>query len=311
MCKDECPSEWPQYLSQNLQLIVTCRMPGLMQLPRHSTMLQKFEATIDRRSSIVTTCSVHQFGERFVAPMHSMFWIAFSSLQTFATGIVLLNEVALIAAPWITTGPTDFHTSVPLPHQAITALTYACLEPLYTALVAYLGIQPWIHLLNTVHHLWVCLCVIEFLKYLDRMQRQLVTGTATGACFKAKVDTEHQPGKCGQLPLWRPNWQAFFASVVPLHSVAASNAALILFAANLEICMQGDTSAIGLGLHYFGLICYLLSRFGDFLMAQTFSKPIIWPLKFDESLRPYLGCIGILFAVKTLLRWLLGQAYFR
>lgn len=238
--------------------------------------------------------------------MDSAFSIACILLQTIATGMATLNEVMLIATPWIIATSPSRETTIPFPSPVWTSLAYACVEPLYAELIAKTGFPPWIYLPSAAHHLLACQWTKEYLKYLGRSQNAVKPPQIDTSTFKDRDDDlELQPTAHERQTPWRPEWQAFIATMYPLNSAAASNAALLVFAANLKDLLIGENPGITLGLSYFGMVLYFGSRFEDLNMTWLTKKIPLWRRQPLQDLKLQLGHLALLVLVKISVRKIL------
>lgn len=236
--------------------------------------------------------------------------IACMVLRVITTGIVLLNEVALVAAPWIVAPSASSTFATPFPNPLILSLAYACLEPLLVALIARLGVDPWIDLLVSVQHVGVAQLPVEYVLHLNRMHTRAISGTAATSDYKPKDQSEAEQNSNKSKLVWRPTPVGLVAIILPIVSVAGSNAAFVLFAADIEYQLACDARALMMGMSYFALICYLGSRFGDYLITLAASKTAVWQRQSTESLSMQFSYLALVLFVKMTIRVLLGHSIF-
>lgn len=236
--------------------------------------------------------------------MATIAWsVVHPALQYLTSTICRANEATLISNQWIITAPPVAANRAPaiVPYQrALTTLVYAVSEPLCTKLFLRFP-DPWVNVMAlSMVHLWIGSQVME--PYVDVLISQWTPE------LKATIKEAHAQGRVSNfstLPGWQLELQ--FLSLVPVITAAIDNAALICFFQSLY---APSISQRWWGQPYFwtfGVLCYLGSRFGDFLVSQGLQRPalVLWQNKRELGIS--LLYLLALIAVRAGVRALLGQ----
>ena len=248
--------------------------------------------------------------------MHERLPIAHNVLRVVVTAVTLLNESIIFTSPWIISpSPSPVPTqAIPFPHPAFTSVAYALVEPLYVKLFVYAGIAPWIFVLNAPLHLFVCELPVEYLSHL-------LVGTSRHAMsLQSPGPSEpdgkgHWPGNLASeiLPNLRDrplSWHIYMATLVPVHSAAASNAALLLFAMDLDASLEGDSADVLLIFSYLAISFYLGSRYADVRISRSTCKTPLYRRQQLTRWTLQLGCLALLLLLKIGVRKLIGLPAF-
>ena len=241
--------------------------------------------------------------------------IACRVLKIIAIGITLLNELTLFAVPWICAPSAASVPAPPFPHPLLTSVTYAVVEPLYVVLLAKSGFEPWIHVFNTPQHLLISYLALEYLSFLGRSQTWLQSlrppVTDQIVCKSSTdVDPELQPALRDGNSIWRPKVQACIVAFFLTNSVAASNAAFLLFTADLESQLSGDSVDLMLFMGSLAVVFYLISRYMDLQITQHVNKPPLWRRQPNTTLKMHLGFLAVMLLVKIAGRHVLHHSHF-
>ena len=233
---------------------------------------------------------------------------AHNFLRIVATTSLALNELILLSSQWIISPSPP---SIAFPHPALTAAAYAVTECLYVTLLPKIGVAPWILLMTTPQHLWVCELSIEYLsRILPSKPRQSLalqfpgsSGTDDSRNGPAgKSDSERQPN-ISELQAWK----VYTATLLPVQSAAACNASLLLFAAGLDASLEDSENDTVLMFGYLAILLYLGSRYADVRIARRTHKAPLYKRQPLTSLKLQLSCLVLLFSLKVFVRTLLGQ----
>jgi hypothetical protein len=237
--------------------------------------------------------------------MDVYFSVTCIGLKSIVTVVTLLNELVLFTSDWIT---SSSHPPTPFPHPAYTSSAYALAEPLYTILITRIGVQAWINLLNTPQHFWVCEFAMDYIIHLlnsrtaSSVQSPEISGTHEAGDKSDHLPSEsqsdhHEP---------RSKWQTYVAVLFPVHSAAASNAALLLFAADLDTSLKMDNANVLLLFSGLAMLFYLGSRYADYKISHRTYKLSLWKPQSCKNLALQLGCLVLLLSLKIGIRILLG-----
>ena len=238
--------------------------------------------------------------------MQDLLEFALNALRMAITAVTLSNEAVLLTSSWIVSpSPTSPSAdAIPLPPPAWTAIVYATAEPLLLWLFQQTRIAPWIFLINTPHHLWVCEIAAAYLCQLLLCQtRSPEDSISISDQWEARSplprDTQHNKA-----------WQVCLAALWPVLSAAASNAALLLFTCSLDDCAEEESAGLLLLFGWLGFVLYLGSRHGDLRIGKMAQRWPLWNHDARTRVNGYLLCIGMLFAIKATTRTLLGMNAF-
>ena len=238
--------------------------------------------------------------------MGAYFSIACIVLKSITIAVTSLNELVLCTSQWII---SPSHPPTPFPYPLYTSIAYALAEPLYAILITRMGVQAWINLLGTSQHFWVCQLAMDYIVYVINSQRPLPTRppeiSTTGEAGEKRTfyASETQPDH-SEAP--RSVWQTYVAVLFPVQSTAACNAALLLFASDLDASLRHDNANVILFFSGFAIVIYLGSRYADFTISHRTYKVSLWKPRSHKNLALQLGCLVLLLSLKTGIRILLG-----
>lgn len=238
--------------------------------------------------------------------MNVYFSVACIVLKSTVAAIALLNELFLFTSQWIF---SPSHPPTPFPHPLYTSVAYAIAEPLYFILITRIDVQAWINLLNTPQHFWVCELAMDYMVYLINPQTR---GASTGRLAETsgtseareKGDLRASDTQTEQHEI-QTKWETYIAVLFLVHSTAACNAALLLFAADLDTSLKNDNANITLLFSGLGMLFYLGSRYVDFLISDRTYKVSLWKPRSQRNLALQLGCMVVLLSLKIGTRILL------
>lgn len=222
--------------------------------------------------------------------MQAWFSVACIVLKSTVTAVAILNELALFTSQWVI---SPSHPPTLFPHPLYTSAAYAIAEPLYTILITQIAVQAWINLLNTVQHIWLCQISMDYIVHV--LNRATASPTQT-----PKPSDLHEPDKKGnQMASEAPpdqheprsKWETYVAVLFPVHSAAACNAALLLFAADLGPSLKNDNANVTLFFSSLATLFYLGSRYADFKISDRTYKVSLWKPQSQKNLTLQLGCL--------------------
>ena len=210
-------------------------------------------------------------------------------MNTVATA----NGVLLLFIPWITSQFQSENSplSKAFPSPLFTSIAYGVLEPLYMRLFLGLGLPLWVGVLS-ISPLHSCMCIFA--------ATALLMLSVEAIPPKPKPGTES--ANAGTTMMSLPKAQVYTLFALPLHTVAASNPALVFFAqsSNTPLLDARDTWR-PVKMLWFVLLLYLDSRFAD----KTFSKGTWRAQNFAHS-RTQLLYLLLMPLIKAVPRGILG-----
>lgn len=225
----------------------------------------------------------------------------YCTLKVVAIAVTSANEL-LLTSTWITSSsPTSASAdAIPLPPPAFTTVIYAIAEPVFVWLLQKTHIAPWIFLVNTPHHFWICEIAAAYLCQLA------VRNIRTSETIESKSGQWNPQQSSSKKLQYHRLWQIGLGASIPVLSAAAANAAVLMFAYSIDDIMQEENAALLLLFGWWGMFFYLGSRYGDFRMVRLAQR---WPLQERNGwkcMNGWLLCICMLFFTRSAVRILLG-----
>jgi len=234
--------------------------------------------------------------------------------------IAQLNEFTLIFSIWIISPTTtsEGRTRSSLLGSILRSTCYGISEPLYAYPLARLPIDPAFTLLmTTVFHgfqifwLWITLdCVANFRLHNAQKKEQTLQAKAAHARETLTLEESSDAGDC--CPSRRDlDWKVLYPLVFScIQTAAASNAALLLAAQNMDVIVS-KSHTVHVILLTAGVFYFFLSRLADCYLAWAMSLPLYFGQHRAATMMvQQLANLVLVILLRFGSRWVLGMDVF-
>lgn len=230
--------------------------------------------------------------------------IGYTALKVAVAVMFILNELALVANPWILIPShcRDSANSAEFNSTALTATIYPVSEALWSCFWIGLGWgESWI---AVMHFPVLSLCASEYVAAFLRGQATTQSQHSEDPHMtEDKGKSEHSKQQVRTRRSDVPELVLF----LPIQAAAATNSALVLLL--VEICFDPESyqSSARLGLAWFSVSVYLGCRFADFRICRLLRKYPPEGETWLSRVKAALPYAIILLVIRTSIRLLLDN----